>query len=91
MKRMARLIAVILFSLVALGLVSAQTQANQKKAATSQKAKGETLELGKSYAALRPEQKHLVDDFVHRYNATTGSKLVPPKEHFQLELIGIRS
>ena len=81
MKRMARLIVVMLFSLVALGLVSAQTQANQKKVATSPKPKSETLELGKSYAALRPEQKRLVDEFVRRYNATTGTKLVPEQAY----------
>ena len=81
MKRMARLIVIILFSLVASGLVSAQTQPNQKKAGTPQKPKSENLELGKSYAALRPEQKRLVDDFVHRYNATTGSKLAPEQAY----------
>jgi hypothetical protein len=81
MKRMIRLIVVILFSLVALGLAIAQTQPNQKKSANSQKAKSETLELGKSYAALRPEQKRLVDDFVRRYNATTGSTLIPEQAY----------
>ena len=81
MKRMARLIVLILFSLVAVELVIAQTQPNQKKAATPPKPKSETLELGKSYAALRPEQKRLVDEFVRRYNATTGSKLVPEQAY----------
>ena len=81
MKRMARLIVLSLFSVVAVGLVSAQTQPNQKKAATSPKPKSETLELGKSYAALRPEQKRLVDEFVRRYNATTGSNLVPEQAY----------
>ena len=81
MKRMARLIILILFSLVVVELVIAQTQANQKKAAASPKPSSETLELGKSYAALRPEQKRLVDEFVRRYNATTGSKLVPEQAY----------
>ena len=81
MKRMARLITLILFSLVVVELVSAQTQTNQKKAATSPTPKSETIELGKSYAALRPEQKRLVDEFVRRYNATTGSKLVPEQAY----------
>ena len=76
MKQMARLIVLIVFLLVPLDLVIAQTQPNQKKAATSQKPKSETLELGKSYAALRPEQKRLIDDFIRHYNATTGSNLV---------------
>ncbi len=62
-------------------MVIAQTQSNQKKAATPQKPKSETLELGKSYAALRPEQKRLVDDFIRHYNATTGSKLVPEQAY----------
>ena len=76
MKQMARLIVLIVFLLVALDLVIAQTQPNQKKAATSQKPKSESLELGKSYAVLRPEQKRLIDDFIRHYNATTGSNLV---------------
>ncbi len=81
MKQMARLIVLIVFLLFPLELVIAQTQPNQKKAATSQKPKSETLELGKSYAALRPEQKRLIDDFIRNYNATTGSKLVPEQAY----------
>ncbi len=77
MKLMARLIVLTLFLLVALDLVVAQTQPTPKKAAKSANSKSEALELGKSYASLRPEQKQLVDDFIRRYNATTGSKLVP--------------
>ena len=76
MKQMARLIVLIVFLLFPLDLVIAQTQPNQNKAATSQKPKSESLELGKSYAALRPEQKRLIDDFIRHYNATTGSELV---------------
>ena len=76
MKLMVRLIVLIVFSPVVVGLVIAQTQPNQKMPAARQKPKSETLELGKSYTALRPEQKRLVDDFVRRYNTTTGSKLV---------------
>ena len=46
------------------------------------KAKKETLELGKSYAALRPEQKRLVDDFVQRYDAAPpGSNLIPEQAY----------
>ena len=76
MKQMARLIALIVFLLFPLNLVVAQTQPNQKKEATSQKPNGESLELGKSYVALRPEQKRLIDDFIRNYNATTASNLV---------------
>ena len=76
MKQMVRLIVLIVCSLISVELVIAQTQPNQKKADTSQKPKNESLELGKSYAALRPEQKRLIDDFIRHYNVTTGSDLV---------------
>ena len=49
--------------------------------APSKKTKSESLELGKSYASLRPEQKQLVDDFIRRYTATTGSNLVPEQSY----------
>ena len=81
MKQMTRLIVLIVFLLFPLDLVIAQTQPNQKEAATSQKPKSETLEPGKSYAALRPEQKRLIDDFIRNYNSTTGSKLVPEQAY----------
>jgi len=35
-----------------------------------------TREFGKSYDTLRPEQKKLVDDYIRRYNQTTGSRIV---------------
>jgi len=76
MKRMVQLIILVLFPLVATELSFPQSQPNQK-AATSQKPEGETLELGKSYATLRPEQVRLIDSFIRSYNATTGSELVP--------------
>jgi hypothetical protein len=50
-------------------------------AATPPVTNGENGELGKSYDALRPEQKRLVDDLIRHYNATTGSKLVPEKAY----------
>jgi hypothetical protein len=80
MKHLARLFLLIVFPLVATELVFAQAQPNQK-AATSQKSKGERLELGKSYATLRPEQVRLVDSFIRSYNATTGNKLVPQEAY----------
>ncbi len=80
MKRTVRLIALVFFSIVATGLSFPQSQPNQK-AATSQKPKGETLELGKSYATLRPEQVRLIDSFIRSYNATTGSTLVPQQAY----------
>ena len=81
MKLKVRLIAFALFLLVALDLVLAQTQPTPKKAAKPANSKSETLELGKSYGSLRPEQKQLVDDFIRRYNATTGSKLIPEQAY----------
>ena len=81
MKQMARLILLIVFLLFPFELVIAQAQPNQNKAPPPQKTKSETLELGKSYASLRPEQKQLVDDFIRRYNATTGSNLVPQEAY----------
>jgi hypothetical protein len=76
MKRAVRLIALVLFSLAATELSFPQPQPNQK-APTSQKPKTEALELGRSYAELRPEQVRLIDSFIRSYNATTGSNLVP--------------
>src|SRR5580704_15454485 len=81
MKQMARLTLLIVFLHFPFELVIAQTQPNQNKAAPSKKTKNETLELGKSYGSLRPEQKELVDDFIRRYNATTGSNLVPEQAY----------
>src|SRR5208282_5096495 len=81
MKQMARLALLIVFLHFPFELVIAQAQSNQNKAAPSKKTKGETLELGKSYASLRPEQRQLVDDFIRRYNATTGSNLVPEQAY----------
>ena len=80
MKQTARLIVLIGCSLISVELVIAQTQSNQK-APTAQKPKSKTLELGKSYAALRPEQKRLIDDFIRHYNATTGSDLVAEQSY----------
>jgi hypothetical protein len=81
MKLRARSIVLILFLLVAFDLVVAQTQPAPKKAAKSADSRSETLELGTSYASLRPEQKQLVDDFIGRYNTTTGSKLIPEQAY----------
>jgi hypothetical protein len=81
MKQMARLILFIVLLHFPFELVIGQAQPNQNKATPSKKTSSETLELGKSYASLRPEQKQLVDDFIRRYNATTGSNLVPEQAY----------
>ena len=76
MKQRAQLIVLIVASLIlAEGVVIAQTQSSQKEEAPPHKVKSQSLELGKSYATLRPEQKRLIDDFIRHYNATTGSNL----------------
>ena len=76
MKRMIRLVVLILFPLVATALSFPQSEPNQK-ATTSQEPKSKALELGRSYAELRPEHVRLIDNFIRSYNATTGSALVP--------------
>ena len=54
----------------------AQKQSETQKTAAPQKQTTSTREFGKSYETLRPEQKRLVDDYVARYNQTTGSTIV---------------
>src|SRR6516162_4135866 len=81
MRPPACLIVLILFSLVAMELPGAQTQPSEQKATTPREAKDGDQEIGKSYETLRLEQKRLVDDFVSRYNQTTGSKLVPEQAY----------
>jgi hypothetical protein len=76
MKRIVQLIVLVLFPLIVTELCFSQPQPNQK-AAISQEPKGGALELGRSYAELRPEQVRLIDSFIRSYNATTGSALVP--------------
>jgi hypothetical protein len=73
MKQIARPIVLIVLMLLPIELAIAQ----ENKATPPKKTKSDTLKLGESYANLRPEQKPLVDDYIRRYNATTGSKLVP--------------
>ena len=76
MRRLVQLFALVLFPLVATELSFPQSQPNPK-ATAPQKRSGEALELGRSYAELRPEQVRLIDSFIRSYNATTGSALVP--------------
>jgi hypothetical protein len=59
---------------------SAQKQAQAKRSAPEKQASS-PREFGKSYATLRPEQKKLVDDYVKRYDQTTGSKLSPQQAY----------
>jgi hypothetical protein len=80
MTRVARFAALIVVALCAVEVATPKTQPNQK-GTTPEKQQSETLELGKSYVALRPEQKRLVDDFIRDYNATTGSKFAPEQAY----------
>jgi hypothetical protein len=80
MKRMIGLIVLVLFPLVTTELSFPQPQPNQK-ASASPKSQGNALELGRSYAELRPEQVRLIDSFIRSYNATTGSELVPERAY----------
>jgi hypothetical protein len=81
MKPQTRAIVILLATLAAMEVLPAQTQPDTKKPSPSQRTESGGPEIGKSYAMLRPEQKRLVDDFVSRYNATTGSKFVPAEAY----------
>src|SRR6516225_9339609 len=65
--------------LLAAGM-SAQKQ-TEAKTTTQQKQATSPHAFGESYATLLPEQKRLLDDFVRRYNQTTGSKLNPEQAY----------
>jgi hypothetical protein len=67
---------------VATKLAIGHTQPNPKNNATNPpKQQDGGQESGKSYSKLQPEQKRLVDDYVSRYNQTTGSKIVPQEAY----------
>jgi hypothetical protein len=77
MKSNTRAILIILGMSVATGVAFSQKQPEQKKASPSQKQTSISRQFGESYETLRPEQKQLIEDYVRRYNQTTGGKLVP--------------
>ncbi len=83
MKLKVRLIAFALFLLVALDLVlCSKTQPTPKKAAKPANSKKRNPGAWQIlYGSLRPEQKQLVDDYIRRYNATPGSKLMPEQAY----------
>ena len=80
MNSVAQMIAL---SLVVVGLAggSAAQQPNSTKATPPQSKSSNPHAFGESYASLLPEQKRLLDDFVQRYNQTTGSKLNPEQAY----------
>ena len=59
-----------------LAAASEQRQPPQK-APAAQNQSSDARVFGQSYSTLRPEQKHLINDLVRRYNQTTDSKIVP--------------
>jgi hypothetical protein len=74
---MNRLIRAIGLSLVLIVIAPGLAAQNQTNAKTNTPNKEPTTPrtFGESYATLLPQQKRLLNDFVQRYNQTTGSKL----------------
>src|SRR5215472_17228738 len=73
----------IALSFVVAGLAggSAAQGSKSTKATTPQPKATSPHTFGESYGTLLPEQKRLLDDFVRRYNQTTGSKLNPEQAY----------
>jgi ABC-type sulfate transport system substrate-binding protein len=76
MNQWPRAVCIHLAVLVLAAGALTQKQTEAHKTTVPQKPTSSTREFGKSYATLRPEQRRLVDDYVGRYNQTTGSKIV---------------
>ncbi len=82
MKIHPRRLAPVLAIFFAAYSASAQNQATSPpKSSAASKQTNSSQNIGQSYAELRPEQRQLVDEFVRRYNATTGGKFVPEKAY----------
>jgi hypothetical protein len=84
-------ILILLASLFQVEMTLGQTSVATEKP-TTQGAAGQEAprEFGKSYDALRPEQSKLVDDFIQRYNQTTGSQIVA-REAYDAARISVRT
>ena len=80
MNRPVQAIVSSVFVLILAAGMSVQKQ-TQAKTNTPQKQASSPRAFGESYATLLPEQKRLLDDFVRRYNQTTGSKLDPEQAY----------
>jgi hypothetical protein len=80
MNSVIRMIALGLLAL-GLGSASAAQQQQSAKATTPQPKSSSPRAFGQSYATLLPQQKRLLDDFVRKYNQTTGSKLNPQQAY----------
>src|SRR3974390_2323191 len=68
---------------------SAQKQTPPKRQGPKNQSGGPRV-FGQSYDSLLPEQKKLVDDFIRRYNETTGSKATP-KEAYDNARMSVRT
>ena len=49
--------------------------------ALAQNQTSNTRVFGQSYATLRPEQRHLIDDYIRRVNQVTGSQMMPAQAY----------
>ncbi len=79
---MNRRISIVGLSLAMFSSVAMPAQKQTPaKAAASQNQASSPREFGQSYAALRPEQKKLLEDYIRRYNATAGSKATPEEAY----------
>ena len=77
MDRRQPALAFLCAVLIATPLARAQKSSPPAKPTSTPSAKTEhNEEFGKSYATLRPAQRRLIDDYIRRYNQTTGSKIV---------------
>jgi len=72
-----RAIVIIFGMRAATGTIFSQTKPELAKATAPTNQSSSTKEFGKSYASLRPQQRKLLDDYVGRYNQTTGDKIAP--------------
>ena len=77
MDRRQPALAFLCAVLIATPFARAQKSSPPAKPTSRPSAKTEhNEEFGKSYATLRPAQRRLIDDYIRRYNQTTGSKIV---------------
>src|SRR5262249_51658304 len=84
-------ILIFLASLSQVEMTLGQTSPPAKKPSTPGAAvESGPREFGRSYDTLRPEQKKLVDDFIRRYNQTTGSRIVA-REAYDGARISVRT
>jgi hypothetical protein len=74
--RLETLVPVLPVFILAIAVVAQKPDTAGKKTTPPPKEAAGPQEFGKSYATLRPAQRRLIDDFIRRYNQTTGKNLV---------------